>query len=151
MPPLPAGRPRYDDPEPLGINFFRTSVEGDLAGLTLPRTFFGRSEIRDASFHNTDLSESTLCWCDFVGVDFTDACLRDSDLRASNFERVRFDRGDLRNADLRMSGFTDCSFVDAMMSGAKLTRDQEGTLLLSPQQRMEVDWQTDEGDEPDGG
>ena len=58
--------------------------------LTIPRTFFGRSEIAHTSFANSDLSESTLCWNDFVDVDFTNACLAGADLRASNYERVRF-------------------------------------------------------------
>ena len=65
-----------------GVSFFRTRVGDDLRGLTLPRTFFGRSEIKGASFHGTDLRESNLCWNDFVDVDFSQTVLSNSDLRA---------------------------------------------------------------------
>lgn len=151
IPPMPDHQPRFDDPEPLGVSFFRTCVEGDLARMTLPRTLFGHSEIRDASFCFSDLSESTLCWCDFAEVDFSDASLRASDLRASTFERVRFARCDLRGADLRRSRFEDCNFTDCQMSGATLTRDQARQIKLSPQQVAEIAWQSDDGEEPEGG
>jgi hypothetical protein len=58
IPPMPSRQPRHDDDE-LGVSFFRTRVEGDLSNLTIPRTFFGRSEIIEASFCGTDLTEST--------------------------------------------------------------------------------------------
>jgi BTB/POZ domain-containing protein KCTD9 len=62
IPPMPDRLPRYDDPEPLGVNFFRTRLEtARLDNLTLKRTFFGRSELRSVSFVNTDLSQSNLC------------------------------------------------------------------------------------------
>jgi Pentapeptide repeats (8 copies) len=77
FPEMPDHRPRYEDPEPLGVSFFRTVIEDEkLANLTLPRTFFSRSEIRNVSFANTDFSESTLCWNDFIDVDFSKAILR---------------------------------------------------------------------------
>src|SRR6267378_5141446 len=103
IPPLPDHLPRSGDEEPLGVSFFRTFIgEGDdLSNLFLPHTFFGRSEVNDATFRNTDFTESNLCWNDFVDVDFTDATLADSDIRASLFQRVRFVRTDLRCADLR--------------------------------------------------
>src|SRR5689334_22012247 len=71
IPPMPKRMPRYDD-ERLGVAFFRTFVgeHDDLSNLTLPRTYFGRSEINDALFCNTDLTESSLCWNDFIDVDF---------------------------------------------------------------------------------
>src|ERR1051325_9855066 len=94
-PPIPDHRPRFDDEEPLGASFFRTRVEGDLSGLSLPRTYFGRSEVTAASFQNTDLNESTLCWNDFIDVDFSRASLGNSDLRASLFERVSFAHSEL--------------------------------------------------------
>ncbi len=142
-------RPLPDDEE-LGVQFFRTRVEdAKLADLTLPRTFFGRSEIRASSFRGTDLSESTLCWNDFVDVDFGGACLVSSDLRASLFERVSFARADLRDADLRRSTFEDCDFAGADLRGAKLTRAQE--LPLSDAQREVIAWQDDDGPEPPGG
>lgn len=113
----------YDDPEPLGVNFFRTFVgEGDdLSNLTLPRTFFRKSEVNDASFQSTDLTESNLCWNDFTDVDFTDAVLARSDLRTSLFNRVKFVRTDLRGADLRLSTFEDCDFDGALTTGAIFT------------------------------
>ena len=96
IPPLPNRVPQYDDPEPLGLSFFRTRLDHDrLENLTLRRTFFGRSEIVDVSFRHTDLSESNLCWNDFIEVDFSHAILKSADLRASAFVNVRFDRADL--------------------------------------------------------
>jgi BTB/POZ domain-containing protein KCTD9 len=91
-PPLPERLPRHDDDEPLGFSVFRTRLdEGlDLSGLTLPRTFFGRSHIDRVLFRNCDLHESNLCWNDFVGTDFTCANLAGSDMRASLFHQVRF-------------------------------------------------------------
>ena len=94
----PARRPRFDD-EALGIQFFRTSVENaDLSNLTMPGTFFGRSEIVRTCFRDTDLRNSTLCWNDFVDVDFSEACLASCDLRASTFDGCTFERADLRGA-----------------------------------------------------
>jgi uncharacterized protein YjbI with pentapeptide repeats len=150
-PPLPDHKPRYDDKEPLGVTFFRTRIEGDLCGLSLPRTFFGRSEICEASFRGTDLHESTLCWNDFVDVDFGEAVLSDADLRASVFERVSFVGTDLRAADLRHAAFTDCSFERASMKGAILTREQAKGLSLSASQIADIKWAADDGPEPDGG
>jgi hypothetical protein len=130
IPPLPDHLPRPDDEEPLGVSFFRTFVgEGDdLSGLFLPHTFFGRSEINDAAFRNTDFTESNLCWNDFVDVDFTDAVLAGSDMRASLFQRVRFVRTDLRRADLRRSTFEGCAFEGALMEGAIVTQKQKAMM-----------------------
>ena len=153
IPPLPDRLPRPDDEEPLGVSFFRTFVgEGDdLSNLFLPHTFFGRSEINDAAFRNTDFTESNLCWNDFVDVDFTDAVLAGSDMRASLFQRVRFVGTDLRRADLRRSTFEDCAFEGALMEGAIVTQMQEAMMGLSKSQIDDVAWSDDEGDEPDGG
>lgn len=151
VPPIPDHRPRHDDEEPLGVNFFRTLVEGDLSGLTLPRTFFGHCEIRRASFVNTDLNESTLCWNDVVDADFGKADLSRSDLRASQFENVSFRSSNLQSADLRLSAFTNCRFDGANMRGAILSRRQGKGLSLSCLQRLEIGWVNEEGDEPDGG
>ena len=152
VPPTPDRVPQADD-ENLGVSFFRTFVgEGDnLGNLTLPRTFFGRSEINDASFQNTDFTESNLCWNDFTDVDFTNAILARSDLRASVFDRVKFVSADLTNADLRQSSFTNCEFTDALMAGAVLTQLQGEKLLLSSKQRADIAWTTDDGPEPSGG
>jgi uncharacterized protein YjbI with pentapeptide repeats len=150
IPPLPSRQPRYDDPEPLGVQFFRTQVaDAKFENLTLSRTFFARSEIRDTSFKGSDLSESSLCWNDFVSVDFSECDLSRSDLRGALFESVNFSGANLSQSDLRRSGFENCNFSGAHLHGAKLTRAQ--TLRLSPNQEAEVDWQESEGEEPDGG
>ena len=133
------------------MSFFRTRLKDDLSNLTLPRTFFGRSEVRGASFRNTDLSESILCWCDFVRTDFAWSCLRGCDMRAASFEAVRFSGCDLRDADLRRSRFRKCDFSHAILSGARLTRLQGIGLRLSRSQRQSVDWVVGRGPEPDGG
>jgi uncharacterized protein YjbI with pentapeptide repeats len=152
MPPVPDHRPQYDDEEPLGVNFFRTLVgQGDLEDLTLPRTYFGRSEIGPVSFKNTDLSESNLCWNDFNEVDFTNADLSRSDLRASSFGHSHFVGAKLIDADMRQSAFEECDFTDAELRGAKLTREQGDRIILTGKQRNEIDWQDSDGDEPPGG
>jgi hypothetical protein len=75
---LPSKRPNYDDDGLFGVRLFRTLAKDKvLENLTLPRTFFGHSEIRNVSFVRTDLSESTLCWNDFAWVDFTNCDLRE--------------------------------------------------------------------------
>jgi uncharacterized protein YjbI with pentapeptide repeats len=124
-PPIPERKPRQDDDEPLGVSFLRTRVSDDLSGLTLPRTFFGRSEISEASFRGTDLHESTLCSNDFIDVDFSQAILTGADLRASLFECASFAEADLALADLRISTFTNYVFDRASMKGTILTRRQE--------------------------
>src|SRR5689334_18192518 len=74
LPVLPDRPPESGDDLPHGVRFFRTWVgsgrpfglqtppdfesdinEHDFENLTLPRTFFGRSEISRISFRNTDL------------------------------------------------------------------------------------------------
>lgn len=150
--PMPARRPNCDDEEPLGVSFFRTRLaDASLENLTIPRTFFGRSEIIRVSFRGTDLSESTLCWNDFIGVDFSESNLSGSDLRAAVFENVKFIRADLHRTDLRRSSYKDCDFTDADMRGAKLTKAQASELRLSSSQEQQVDWQAGDGDEPGGG
>ena len=153
VPPLRDRMPRPDDEEPLGVSFFRTFVgEGDdLSNLFLPHTFFGRSEINNALFRNTDFTESNLCWNDFTDVDFTDAVLAGSDMGASLFQRVQFVRTDLRLVDLRRSTFQGCTFDGAPMAGAILTRNQKAGMGLSKGQIDEIAWTDDEGGEPDGG
>src|SRR5262249_50816582 len=143
---------KYDDEEPLGINIFRTAIGDDkLENLTLSRTFFGRSEIRNVSFRGSDLSESTFCWNDFIAVDFSNCDLSRSDLRAALFEDVKFVGADLNGCDLRRSDFLKCDFSNANLQKAKLTTEQMGKLNLSTGQREQVDWQEDDGEEPDGG
>lgn len=150
-PELPAHSPQYDD-DKLGVSFFRTLLQDvQLNSLTLPRTFFGRSKIRSVSFRDTDLSESTACWNDFIDVDFTGADLSNSDLRASIFQRVSFRDAVLRGADLRHASFEGCTFSGADLTGAKVTRSFSWFFRLSVHQRRTVDWKNDPGPEPDGG
>jgi BTB/POZ domain-containing protein KCTD9 len=153
IPPLPHHVPQYDDEAPIGISFFRTIIdEGeDLSSLTLPRTFFGRSQFNDVSFQNTDLSESNLCWNDFIAVDFTYAILTRCDLRASDFVGVKFISASLKNSDLRLSYFQECDFTNALMDGTILTFQQGELLALSDKQRNAIAWTMDDGVEPDGG
>jgi uncharacterized protein YjbI with pentapeptide repeats len=152
IPPLPARPPRYDDEEPLGVNFFRTELaDASLEHLTLPRTFFSRSEVRDVSFQGTDLSESTVNWNDLINVDFSFADLSRCDIRGCVFQRTRFTNASLRGADLRHCSFTDCDFGGADLTGAKLTREAATALQLSREQYLAIDIQADDGDEPDGG
>jgi len=171
IPSLPDRSPQYDDGDiSSGFRLFRTWLgsgepfgleippdyenkiqESDCENLTLPRTFFGRCEISRISFKNTDLSESTFCWNDFIEVNFTDADLSDCDLRASLYERTRFVRTNLRNADLRWSTFKESDFTGADLRGAKLSHERGEALDLSAQQRQVIDWQEKEGEEPPGG
>ena len=152
-PPIPKRLPRDDDEASLGFSVFRERLDDalDLSGLSLPRTFFGRSEINRVSFRNTDLHESNLCWDDFLGTDFTDADLARSDMRSSLFRQVVFVNANLDGADLRRSSFIDCNFEGATMRGVALTREQCPTMHLSEAQRLAVDWHEDSGPEPDGG
>jgi uncharacterized protein YjbI with pentapeptide repeats len=151
VPSMPPQAPRFDD-ERLGVSFFRMRLaDVELAGLTLPRTFLGRSEVRGVSFRGTDLSESTANWNDFIDVDFSSADLSHADLRASVFERVSFCRAILCGADLRRAAFRKCDFADADMTGAKITRAVTWLLRLSRDQRRTVDWQSNPGPEPQGG
>ena len=152
-PPMPDHIPQPEDEEPLGLSFFRTFVgEGaDLSNLSIPRTFFGRSEISNASFRNTDLTESNLRWNDFIDVDFTEATLARADFRASIYTRVNFTRADLRGADMRRADFEDCVLDGAAMDGTVLTRKQESRLSLSSVQKTAIAWCDADGPEPSGG
>jgi uncharacterized protein YjbI with pentapeptide repeats len=151
IPPLPERPPRHDD-ETLGVSFFRTVLaDVQLEHLTLPRTFFGRSEIRNTSFQDTDLSESTANWNDFTEVDFGDADLSRTDFRACIFQRVRFTGAKLIGVDFRHCTFSDCDFSAADLTDAKLPDGWGGPLKLSPQQQSIIDWQVDNGEEPEGG
>lgn len=158
VPPIRPQLPSIQDEAPLGISFFRTFVgeeepglAEDIANMTMPRTFFGRTEVRQVSFKNTDLSESCLCWNNFIQVDFTKALLSGSDMRASLYDHVLFVQADLSGADLRTSAFDACDFTDAVMKDVKLTDEQGRLLNLSESQHREIDWQDEDGEEPDGG
>lgn len=149
--PLPQRPPRHDD-ELLTVSFFRTElVDVKLEHLTLPRTFFGRSEIRTTSFRDTDLSESTVNWNDFVDVDFGSADLSRCDFRSCRFQNVRFIGARLADADFRHCSFIGCDFSGADLTGAKFTKKAAASLHLSSEQQRVVDWQAEDGDEPEGG
>jgi BTB/POZ domain-containing protein KCTD9 len=152
-PVMPGKMPQADDEAPLGVEFFRTFVGdgADLSNLTLPRTFFGRSEITNVRLRNTDLTESNLCWNDFTDVDFDSAILIRCDLRASTFKKVRFTSTNIAYADMRLSSFENCDFTDARMDAVILTRDQGSQLSLSPKQRAVIAWTDEDGPEPSGG
>jgi uncharacterized protein YjbI with pentapeptide repeats len=152
-PSMPDHVPQPEDDEPLGLSFFRTFVgeEANLSNLSITRTFFGRSEIKGASFQNTDLTESNLCWNDFIDVDFSDAILASTDMRSSVYTRVKFMRSDLRCADMRHANFEDCEFDAALMDGTVLTRLQAARLRLSDTQKRAIEWREDDGPEPSGG
>jgi BTB/POZ domain-containing protein KCTD9 len=117
-PPMPERMPQQGD-EVLGFSIFRMPLDDplDLSGLTLPRTFFGRSLVNRVSFRNCDLRESNLCWNDFVGTDLTGADLTGTDMRSSLFQQVLFVATSLVGTDLRRSFFDDCSFEKAAMKG----------------------------------
>jgi uncharacterized protein YjbI with pentapeptide repeats len=151
VPPLPQGPPRHDD-EVSGVSFFRTMLaDAKIEHMTLPRTFFGRSEIRATSFHDTDLSESTANWNDFIDVNFSEADLSRSDFRACLFERVRFKHANLAGTDFRYCGFKACDFSGADLTDAKFTTKAGTALQLSPEQKQVIDWQAEDGEEPEGG
>ncbi|WP_431227406.1 pentapeptide repeat-containing protein [Burkholderia contaminans] len=153
IPPIPDRLPQADDLEPSGVSFFRVFLgdREDMSNLTLPRTFFGRSEFNGVRFCNTELTESNLCWNDFIDVDFSSAVLTHSDLRASLFDRVRFTGADLSFADLRQSSFVQCDFGEAIMTGVIMTHAGGKALELSEKQRQEIAWTDNEGPEPAGG
>jgi len=152
-PPQPVAMPQPEDEGPLGLSFYRMGFEAgaDLSGLSIARTFFGRSEIANASFHTSDLTESNLRWNDFIDVDFSSAILVGADLRASIFIRVNFDGADLSGADLRRSDFQDCTFVGSNFTGALLVEEQRDQISLDEVQVNQIAWQPDHGPEPSGG
>ena len=150
-PSMPSRMPQPED-EVLGLEYFRTALEGDdLSGVSIPRTFLCRSEISGVRFENSDLSESFACWCDFVNSSFRGADLSRSDLRSSTFERVSFCEANLSGADLRHSAFIECDFTGANVTGAKLTKIASRTMKLEAEQLREIAWQETDGPEPHGG
>jgi len=150
--------PRDEDGDK-GLSFFRTRVEReDFRDLTIPWSMFLRSEIIDCRFENTDLSESSMTWCDWTHCIFIRANLRGCDLRRSVFRRCYFYDAVLDNADLRGAQFEDCRFGDARMNGARLEKSlglfaalRCRQLKLSREQASQVTWVSGAGSEPDGG
>jgi uncharacterized protein YjbI with pentapeptide repeats len=144
-----------DDDEELGFSYFRVGLwDANLGDLTLPRSFFERSEFTRIRFANTDLSESRMCWNDFHECDFTRADLSGCDMRASNFRECKFVAAVLRGADLRRSTFEACDFAGADLAGAVAEdADFQGCVqdFLSDEQQAVMAWSEDEGPEPPGG
>jgi uncharacterized protein YjbI with pentapeptide repeats len=155
QPIVPASMPSYDDPEPLGFSYFCTGREdADRRNLTLRRTYFGRSLLERVDFRNTDLSESRMCWNDFVGCDFSGADLSGCDMRASLFRDCKFVGTILSHADLRRSAFQGCDFTVAVLTGAVADyyRDEYDLAeLLTKEQQAVMDWRDDPGPQPSGG
>lgn len=148
---VPEVMPRHDDPEIVGVSFFRMMVaDAKLDNLTLPRTFFGRSEVRATSFRNSELLESRANWNDFIEVDFSNADLSNSDLRGCLFDAVKFRNANLSGVDFRYCGFRGCDFTGAEMAGVSMTQKAGAALMLSDEQRGVIDWQAEEGEEPEG-
>lgn len=153
--------PRHDDDE-LGPSVFRMLVEDvDLASLTIPGLYVGRSALRRISFQGSDLHLSTFNWSDLAECNFGETDLSHSDLRACIFVRCLFRGADLAQADLRGSTFKDCNFDGAAMRGATLSQgprllrlfrlgSDQTSLPLSALQRAEVTW-SGEKSEPGGG
>lgn len=152
---VPPQMPSQDD-EVLGFSFFRELLEdADYSNLTLPRTFFGRSELERVSFQNTDLSESRMCWNDFIECDFSRADLFACDMRASTYVRCKFDQAILKDADFRRSYFEGCTFTGANLAGVivdKRSATKCGLLeTLTTEQIASLEQQANPGPEPKGG
>jgi uncharacterized protein YjbI with pentapeptide repeats len=152
---VPPRMPSYDDKAPLGFSYFRYRLQDtDNSNLTLPRTFFGRPLLEQVDFGNTDLSESRMCWNDFVDCNFSGADLSRCDLRASLFDGCKFVGANLTGADLRRSSFEDCDFTGAVLAGAVADYPNAETCglldLLTQEQQAAMAWQEDPGPEPGG-
>jgi len=146
QPVIPPCQPKYEDEEPLGVSFFRWIIEDMiLADLTLPRTYFGKSEFINCAFRNCDLNDSNLIWNDFKQIDFSHSNLSNSDMRGSVFDSCSFVKADLTSADLRQSSFNGCKFTGARMKGAKVEDYWQDQLPWTKQQMSDIDWQDDPG------
>ena len=154
-PVIPGRMPSYDDAEPLGFSYFRIhQSDADNSNLSLPRTYFGRSLLTRVSFAGTDLSESRMCWADFVECDFTGADLSGCDMRASVFDGCKFAGAVLRGADVRRSSFKGCEFAGADLTGAVADEDETIEYLydkLTEAQQAAMVWHDNPGEEPPGG
>jgi uncharacterized protein YjbI with pentapeptide repeats len=141
-PMLPPRPPRVDDADVrVGIRFFRTKLaDVRLDSLTIPRTYVARSEMRNVTFRETDLSESTINASDLIDVDFGGSDLSRSDMRGCIFERVNFSGAVLRGVDLRRGRFRACNFAGADLTGARLSRLFGALLSLSRAQRAVIVW-----------
>jgi uncharacterized protein (TIGR02996 family) len=157
---VPPQMPSFDDEAPLGLSYFKSGLEdADRSGLTMPRTFVGRSGFSRVRFTDSDLSESRMCWNDFEHCDFSGADLSRCDMRAATFTGCKFVGAILRGVDFHRSYFKDCDFTGADLTGAVA----EGGILytrsghtgvadfLTIKQQAVMTWTPDEGPEPPGG
>src|SRR5262249_16828014 len=148
---VPDRMPSHDDDPPFGVSFFKESWEdADFSGLTMPRTFFGRSAFPPVSFRGSDLVESRMCWNDFVDCDFAGADLSGCDMRATRFKGCDFSAAVLRGADLRGLVWEDCVFTGADLTGA-VSDDDSYTDAFSDEQHESIVWHDDPGPEAPGG
>ncbi|MEO1270379.1 MAG: pentapeptide repeat-containing protein [Myxococcota bacterium] len=145
--------PSPGDAGPLGFEYFKQYAHGqDNSGLSLPRTFIGRSHLSHIMFVGSCLAQSRMCWNDFTSCDFSGADLSQCDMRASVFVGCTFEGATLHHADLRGSTFEGCSFSGANLSAALADGERAGpTLSLSPQQREAIIWHSSPGEQPPGG
>jgi hypothetical protein len=146
LPSKPPGDPESEEDD---LSFFRTRVDSEeFSSLTMPRTFFARTEIHYTRFRDTDLSQSFMCWNDWLDCDFTAADLSSANLKAARYLYCTFAGANLNGADLRMADFIGCDFTGAQMQRARLTRKQAKSLALTAEQRKVIAWQSREGPEP---
>jgi uncharacterized protein (TIGR02996 family) len=157
---VPPQMPSYDDEAPLGLGYFKSGLEdADRSGLTMPRTFFGRSGFCRMRFMDSDLSDSRMCWNDFDDCDFSGANLSRCDMRAANYTGCKFVGAILRGVDLHRTYFKDCDFTGADLTGAVAengilyTRSGHTSVadLLTKKQQAVMTWTPDEVLEPPGG
>ena len=147
--------PAQDD-EVLRFSFYKHVVEdADLSNLTIPRTFFGRSGFTRVDFRNTDLTESRMCWNDFIECDFRGAGLSHCDMRSSVFTRCQFGKATLQGADLRGAWFEECTFRGAEVWGAiadYVNADEtDFDSRLTEKQRKAMEWHEDPATSRTGG
>ncbi|MBS1997971.1 MAG: pentapeptide repeat-containing protein [Cyanobacteria bacterium SZAS LIN-2] len=115
--------------------------------------------MKGVTFKNSDLSQSRMCWNDFINCDFTEADLSGCDMRASNFENCNFTGANLTEADLRRSHITNCNFTGAILTealalpAAHREHRNGGSIepLLTAEQSATVGWIDLAGEEPPGG
>ncbi len=64
---------------------------------------------------------------------------------------MNFSRANLEDVDFRLATFDACEFADAKMTGCKILADLKLVLKLTPEQCKQVEWCTEDGEEPPGG
>ncbi len=88
----------------------------------MPESPFGLTEQGMADFRGATLAEP-LRYLKVSNVDLSDVLFKEgASINESEMERCRLDRVDMRNVFVRRS-FSDCSFVKAKLSGARMGRE----------------------------